>query len=164
MNYATIKPFDVANGPGVRVSLFVSGCRHHCPGCFNQIAWDFGYGTEFTKNTVDEIMEAISHDYISGITVLGGEPFEPENLSTVKALCQEIKEKYPDKSVWVYTGLQYEDVEEASAMKYIDVLVDGPFVQSLKDMTLSFRGSKNQRIIDVRKTRESGTIKLYIEE
>lgn len=164
MNYASINKVDVANGPGVRVSLFVSGCRHHCPGCFNQIAWDFGYGTEFTKNTVDEIMEAISHDYISGITVLGGEPFEPENLSTVKALCQEIKEKYPDKSVWVYTGLQYEDVEEASAMKYIDVLVDGPFVQSLKDMTLSFRGSKNQRIIDVRKTRESGTIKLYIEE
>lgn len=164
MNYASINKADVANGPGVRVSLFVSGCRHHCPGCFNQIAWDFGYGTEFTKNTMDEIMEAISHDYISGITVLGGEPFEPENLSTVKTLCQEIKERYPDKSIWVYTGLQYEDVEEASAMKYIDVLVDGPFVQSLKDLTLSFRGSKNQRIIDVRKTRESGTIKLYIEE
>ena len=164
MNYASINIADVANGPGVRVSLFVSGCRHHCPGCFNQIAWDFGYGTEFTKNTMDEIMEAISHDYISGITVLGGEPFEPENLSTVKALCQDIKERYPDKSIWVYTGLQYEDVEEASAMKYIDVLVDGPFVQSLKDLTLSFRGSKNQRIIDVRKTRESGTIKLYIEE
>lgn len=164
MNYASINKADVANGPGVRVSLFVSGCRHHCPGCFNQIAWDFGYGTEFTKNTVDEIMEAINHDYISGITVLGGEPFEPENLSTVKALCQEIKERYPDKSIWVYTGLQYEDVEEASAMKYIDVLVDGPFIQSLKDLTLSFRGSKNQRIIDVRKTRESGTIKLYIEE
>ena len=164
MNYASINKADVANGPGVRVSLFVSGCRHHCPGCFNQIAWDFGYGTEFTKNTVDEIMEAISHDYISGITVLGGEPFEPENLSTVKALCQEIKERYPDKSIWVYTGLHYEDVEEASAMKYIDVLVDGPFIQSLKDLTLSFRGSKNQRIIDVRKTRESGTIKLYIEE
>lgn len=164
MNYASINKADVANGPGVRVSLFVSGCRHHCPGCFNQIAWDFGYGAEFTKNTVDEIMEALSHDYISGITVLGGEPFEPENLSTVKVLCQEIKERYPDKSIWVYTGLQYEDVEETSAMKYVDVLVDGPFVQSLKDLTLSFRGSKNQRIIDVRKTRESGTIKLYIEE
>lgn len=163
MNYALMNKTDVANGPGVRVSIFVSGCRHHCPGCFNQKAWDFNYGVEFSKTTLDEILEALDHDYISGLTILGGEPFEPENLPSVRALCQTVKEKYPEKSIWIYTGFLYEDVADERAMRYIDVLVDGPFVQTQKDLTLRFRGSKNQRIIDVKKTRESGTVQLFLE-
>lgn len=164
MNYASINKTDIANGPGVRVSLFVSGCRHHCPGCFNQSAWDFNYGIGFSKDTVNEILEAMGRNYISGLTILGGEPFEPENLSLVRELCQTVKERYPDKTIWVYTGLLYEDIEKTTVMQFVDVLVDGPFIQSQKDLTLCFRGSRNQRIIDVQKTRESGTIELYIEE
>lgn len=163
MNYASINKTDVANGPGVRVSIFVSGCRNHCEGCFNKNAWDFDYGIEFTQDTVAEILSALNHDYIAGLTILGGEPFEEENLPTVRKLCELVKELYPDKSIWVYTGFLYEDMADARIMKSVDVLVDGPFIQSQKDLTLSFRGSKNQRIIDVQKTRESGTIQLFLE-
>lgn len=162
MNYASINKTDIANGLGVRVSVFVSGCRHRCPGCFNKEAWDFNYGVAFSEETVSEILEALNHDYISGLTILGGEPFEPENLSTVRELCKTVKEKYPEKSVWVYTGLLYDNVADAKVMRYIDVLVDGPFIQEQKDLTLHFRGSKNQRIIDVQKTRESGMIQLFL--
>lgn len=162
MNYASINKTDIANGLGVRVSIFVSGCRNHCPGCFNQNAWDFDYGIKFTDKTVNEIMEAMSHDYVSGLTILGGEPFEPENMPTVRSLCESVKEKYPDKTIWIYTGLLYEDVADARVMRYVDVLVDGPFIQEQKDLACGFRGSRNQRIIDVQKTRDAGTIQLFL--
>ena len=167
MNYAVIKKFDIANGTGVRVSLFVSGCRHRCKNCFNSEAWDFGYGKPFTEDTANEIIEALKPDYITGFSLLGGEPFEPENQLELLKLLRLIKEKLPNKSVWCYTGFLYdsqllsgkvgdgETVKEK--LKNIDVLVDGKFVEELKSPDLLFRGSSNQRIIDVKKSMESGT-------
>ncbi len=162
MNYATIKKFDIANGPGVRVSLFVSGCRHKCKNCFNSEAWDFSYGEEFTDNTLCELLDAIDKDYIEGFSLLGGEPFEPENQETVLKILKAIREKFPQKSVWCYTGFLYDSellagkVGNAETVKEIlkntDVLVDGKFVEGLKSLDLLFRGSSNQRIIDVQKS------------
>ena len=162
MNYAVIKKFDIANGPGVRVSLFVSGCRHKCKNCFNSEAWDFGYGQPFTEQTVNEIISALDKDYIEGFSILGGEPFEPENQQDVNKILTVLKEKLPQKTVWCYTGFDFEKqllagtvgskelVEENLSM--IDVLVDGKFVEELKSPDLLFRGSSNQRIIDVKKS------------
>lgn len=150
MYYCNIKTCDIANGPGVRVSLFVSGCRNHCKGCFQPETWGFTYGTEYTEDTQKEILQAINKPYIKGLSVLGGDPFEPENEPFVLSLCKEIKEKYPDKTIWVYTGYYYEDLKSHELFKYIDVLVDSPFIEELKDITLRFRGSSNQRIIDVK--------------
>ena len=159
MNYAEIKNCDIANGPGVRVSLFVSGCTHHCPGCFNQMAWDFGYGQPFTQQTIDEILELIKPSYIRGLTLLGGEPFEPENQPDVVKLLRQLKEKYPQKSIWAFSGYLFDqdilsghlgDWEITKEyLSYLDVLVDGPFVEAKKNLSLRFRGSENQRIIDV---------------
>lgn len=150
MNYSAIKIFDIADGPGVRVSLFVSGCRNHCKGCFQPETWDFNYGKPYTAETEREIMSLLRPYYIDGLTVLGGDPMEPENIETVTALCRKVKETYPDKTIWVYTGYRWEDVSSREIMRYIDYLVDGPFVEDLKDISLRFRGSSNQRIIDVR--------------
>lgn len=150
MNYSAIKIFDIADGPGVRVSLFVSGCRNHCKGCFQPETWDFNYGKPYTAETEREIMNLLKPYYIDGLTVLGGDPMEPENIETVTALCRKVKETYPDKTIWVYTGYHWEDVSSREIMQYIDYLVDGPFVEDLKDISLRFRGSRNQRIIDVR--------------
>jgi anaerobic ribonucleoside-triphosphate reductase activating protein len=161
MKYGKINKTDIANGPGVRVSLFVSGCRNRCPGCFNPETWSFNYGEDFTRRTLDEILEALRPDYIAGLSILGGDPFEPENIAWVVMLCMIAKEVYPDKTIWVYTGYQYEDLKYLSVMEYIDVLVDGPFIEAQKDITLKFRGSKNQRIIDVPASRSSGTLKYY---
>ena len=159
MNYAEIKNCDIANGPGVRVSLFVSGCTHHCPGCFNQVAWDFHYGQPFTQQTIDEILELIKPDYIRGLTLLGGEPFEPENQPDVVKLLRQLKEKYPQKSIWAFSGYLFDrdilsghlgDWEITKEyLSYLEVLVDGPFVEAKKNLGLRFRGSENQRIIDV---------------
>lgn len=149
MNYSAIKNFDIADGPGVRVSLFVSGCRNHCKGCFQPETWDFNYGNPYTAETEQEIMNRLKPYYIDGLTVLGGDPLEPENIETVTALCRKVKETYTDKTIWVYTGYRWEDVSGQKIMKYIDYLVDGPFVEDLKDISLRFRGSRNQRIIDV---------------
>lgn len=164
MNYASINKTDIANGPGVRVSLFVSGCRRHCQGCFNPQAWDFQYGIPFTQAAEQELLQALSPGYIAGLSILGGEPAEPENYAEVSRLCRLVKETYPEKSIWVYTGFRYEDLEESVAMRYIDVLVDGQFVESQKDLTLSFRGSKNQRLIDAQKTRRLGSVQLFQQE
>ena len=162
MNYAVIKKFDIANGPGVRVSLFVSGCRHKCKNCFNKEAWDFEYGKPLTVDTVEEIITALSPSHITGFSLLGGEPFEPENQKTVLDLLKTIKEKLPNKSIWCYTGFLF-DKELLSGnigeytieiLKNIDVLVDGRFVEELKSLDLLFRGSSNQRIIDVKKSLE----------
>ena len=161
MNYANIKKYDIADGPGVRVSLFVSGCRHHCKGCFNYEAWDFEYGRPYTADTEAEILEALKPGYIAGLTLLGGEPFEPENQVELVTLLRKVRETYPEKSIWSYTGYVYDkdlvpggraytDVTD-EMLSYLDVLVDGPFVEELKDITLQFRGSSNQRIIKMDK-------------
>lgn len=151
---------DVANGTGVRVSLFVSGCRNHCKGCFNKETWDFNYGKEFTSNTVKEILKLLEPAYIKGLSILGGDPFEPENIKTVLDLCMEVKKQYPSKDIWVYTGYLYEEFNKHSIMNYIDILVDGRFVEELKKVSLKFRGSTNQRVIDVKASSESGSIIL----
>lgn len=161
MNYANIKKYDIADGPGVRVSLFVSGCRHHCKGCFNSEAWDFEYGRPYTAETEAEILEALKPGYIAGLTLLGGEPFEPENQAELVKLLRKVRETYPEKSIWSYTGYVYDkdlvpggraytDVTD-EMLSYLDVLVDGPFVEELKDITLQFRGSSNQRILKMDK-------------
>ena len=159
MNYATIKNCDIANGPGVRVSLFVSGCTHRCPGCFNAEAWDFDYGTPFTQETIDKILEMMKPSHIKGLTLLGGEPFEPQNQPEIVKLLRQLKTVYPEKSVWAFSGYLFDEDILAGRLgpweitneylKYLDVLVDGPFVMEKKDLNLRFRGSSNQRLIDV---------------
>lgn len=168
MNYAEIKNCDIANGPGVRVSLFVSGCTHHCPGCFNEVAWDFQYGKPFTQETIDLILGMLRPSYIRGLTLLGGEPFEPENQSAVVELLRQIKGEMPNKSIWAYSGYLFDrDIlsgrlgDTREYLSYLDVLVDGPFVQEKKNLSLRFRGSENQRIIDVPATLSRGEIVLW---
>ncbi len=158
MNYAAIKKTDIANGPGVRVSLFVSGCRRHCKGCFNSETWDFNYGNLFGKSTMNEILEALDKEYIEGFSILGGEPFENENKETVYNVIRTVKEKFPQKTIWCYSGFCFEELAESSRniLELIDVLVDGAFVEEKKNLRLKFRGSENQRIIDVKKSLEKG--------
>lgn len=159
MHYGKIEYFDVANGPGVRVSLFVSGCRNHCPGCFNPETWDFTYGKKYNAIiTANDILKALEPDYISGLTILGGDPMEPENIDDITNLIYIVKAVYPNKSIWVYTGYLFEDLKYLEFINYVDVLVDGPFIQGLADPSLVFRGSSNQRIIDVKKSRELGYV------
>ena len=163
MNYGTIKEYDIADGPGVRVSLFVSGCRHHCKGCFNEETWNFNYGEPFTEEVKDRILKLLEPVYIQGFSLLGGEPFEPENQVVLVKLLREIKEKYPKKDIWCYSGYLFDvDLAEGGRvhtevtdemLSYIDVLVDGEFVEELKDITLKFRGSSNQRILELAKLR-----------
>lgn len=156
MNYGAIKKTDIANGEGVRVSLFVSGCRHHCKGCFNQETWDFGYGSPFTYDTVNEICDALDHPYISGLTILGGEPLDPLNVPWVETLIFCVKSRFGSaKDIWLYTGYQYDEVKDLDLMCWVDVLVDGPFVEELKDLSLRFRGSSNQRILRLDKMRSA---------
>ena len=171
MNYANIKNCDIANGPGVRVSLFVSGCTHHCPGCFNQVAWDFAYGQPFTEQTIQTILDMLRPDYIRGLTLLGGEPFEPQNQGAVVALLRRIKAEMPEKTIWAFTGYLLEkdllsgrlgDTREY--LSFLDVLVDGPFIEAKKNLNLQFRGSENQRIIDMRATLREGKTILWEDE
>lgn len=171
MNYADIKEFDVANGTGVRVSIFVSGCTHHCKGCFNEATWDFNYGQSFTDVEIDRIIKALEPDYIQGLSILGGEPFEYINQLGLLPLVRKVVKTYPNKNIWCYTGYDYEKdiladmVDKWPATKellsYIDILVDGEFVEDLKDLTLRFRGSSNQRIIDLKKTTEAQEIVIW---
>ncbi len=147
MNYAGIKKTDIANGPGVRVSLFVSGCRNRCPGCFNPETWDFAYGQPFTRKTEKEILKALRPSWIQGFSILGGDPMEPENQRALLPLLKRIRIMLPGKDVWLYTGYRLEDVQSSPLLPYVDVVVDGPFVESEKDIALAFRGSRNQRII-----------------
>ena len=169
MNYATIKKNDVANGEGVRVSLFVSGCRHHCKNCFNQEAWDFAYGVPYTEETEKEILTALKPGYVSGLSLLGGEPFEPENQEAVLTLVKKVKETMPEKSIWCYTGFLFENIRGGKVgdptvanelLSRIDVLVDGTFREELKNPALLFRGSSNQNIIDVAKSLSAGKMIL----
>ena len=167
MNYATIKDCDIANGPGVRISLFVSGCTHRCKGCFNKEAWDFDYGQPFTQETVEQILTMLKPGYIKGLTLLGGEPFEPQNQGPIVDLLRQIKAQYPEKSIWAFSGYQFERITSGTLgdweitkeyLSYLDVLVDGPFVEEKKDLMLRFRGSSNQRLIDVPKSLASGSV------
>ena len=171
MNYAEIKYCDVANGPGVRTSLFVSGCSHHCPGCFNEIAWDFNYGKPFTQDTIDSIIESLKPDYIQGLTLLGGEPFEYSNQKGLLPLLRQVRKVLPQKDIWCFTGFLFDkDIIENMCKKwketnellsYIDVLVDGRFVEELKNLNLKFKGSENQRTILVNESLKSGNVILY---
>lgn len=175
MNYGEIKYNDIANGEGVRTSLFVSGCRHHCKNCFNQMTWDFGYGQPFTEETMTEIIESCEPDWINGLSLLGGEPFEPENQKVLLPFLIMFRERFPEKTVWCYTGFTLEEImgkKDSRAftpismemLENIDVLVDGPFVEAKKDISLVFRGSSNQRIIDVKKSFKNKKIELYIDD
>ena len=170
MNFATIKKRDIADGPGVRVSLFVSGCTHRCEGCFNEIAWDFDYGAPFTEAVQDELLEALAPDYIQGLTLLGGEPFEPENQRALLPFLKRVREVFPKKNIWCYSGYTLEQLQGESRARcevtdemlgMLDVLVDGRFVLAKKNIRLRFRGSENQRLIDMNKTRETGEIVLW---
>lgn len=160
MNYAAIKKTDIANGTGVRVSLFVSGCRRHCKNCFNSETWDFNYGNHFDENTMAEIIEALDKEYIQGFTLLGGEPFEKENRETVFSILKCVKEHFPNKTIWCYSGFTFEQlvVDAADILKLVDVLVDGAFIEEQKNLKLQFRGSENQRIINVRKSLDTKSV------
>ncbi|MBD5469057.1 MAG: anaerobic ribonucleoside-triphosphate reductase activating protein [Lachnospiraceae bacterium] len=171
MNYAEIKTCDIANGPGVRVSLFVSGCNHRCKNCFNEVAWDFGYGKEFTRETMDYLIGELSPYYIRGLTLLGGEPMEYQNQVGLLPFLRRVKKELPDKDIWCFTGYLFdrEIVEEMcpkwemtrELLSYIDVMVDGRYVEELHDITLLFRGSSNQRLIDVPKSLAAGSVVLW---
>jgi anaerobic ribonucleoside-triphosphate reductase activating protein len=150
MNYGRIKKTDIANGPGVRVSLFVSGCRNHCHGCFNPETWDFDYGEPFTQKTEKEIIEALCPSWIQGLSVLGGDPMELENQEALLPFLRRVKEELPEKDVWLYTGYSFESVSGSPLLSYVDVVVDGPFIEEQIDLSLVFRGSRNQRIIHLK--------------
>lgn len=170
MNYAVIKPCDIANGPGVRVSLFVSGCAHHCKDCFNPEAWDYDYGAPFTPAVMEEILHLLAPGYIKGITYLGGEPFDARNQAGLLELSRKIRAQYPEKSIWSFTGYVYGEnlplvpgvTEELLSL--LDVLVDGPFIAAQKNLSLRFRGSGNQRLIDMKKTLARGKLTLWDEQ
>lgn len=170
MNYGAIKKCDIANGVGVRTVLFVSGCTHHCKGCFQPETWNFDYGERYTKETEDEIIESLRPDYVDGITLLGGEPFEPENQRELVKLLRRIKKELPQKTVWSFSGYTYEELTGDSRavcevtnemLSMLDVLVDGEFVEAKRNISLRFRGSENQRLVDMNKTRKEGKIVLW---
>ncbi len=172
MNYCNIKKVDIADGLGVRVTLFVSGCTHHCKGCFQPETWDFNYGELFTVDTENELIEALKPDYIDGLTLLGGEPFEPENQKSLLPFLKKIKKIYPNKTIWAYSGYTIDELLNNSRarceytdemLSLIDVLVDGEFKIDLKNISLKFRGSSNQRVIDVRETLERGEVVLFLD-
>lgn len=174
MHYATIKWTDIANGEGVRVSLFVSGCTHRCKNCFNEIAWDFSYGEEFDEKVEEQILDALGSPFIAGLSLLGGEPLEPQNQRALYPFVQKMKTRYPQKTIWCYTGFVFDESTGAltqaekntectkELLRSFDVLVDGPFVEERKDIRLRFRGSDNQRVIDVQKSLQSGKCVLYM--
>ena len=175
MNYATIKWTDIANGEGVRISLFVSGCTHRCKNCFNEIAWDFSYGEPFDAEVIEKILKELKEGYIAGLSLLGGEPLEPQNQEVLYPFIKEVKKRYPEKTIWCYTGFIFDEntgelkeTQKNTAytkelISLFDVLVDGPFVEELKDIRLKFRGSANQRLIDVKKTLQTGKVVPYME-
>lgn len=171
MFYSDIKICDIANGPGVRVTIFVSGCTHHCKGCFNEVTWNFQYGREFTEDTIEEILQALAPDYITGLTLLGGEPLEYVNQKGLLPLVRAVKEQYPQKDIWCYSGYLFDEQivkdfcnrweETRELLGYLDVLVDGKFIEEQKNISLQFKGSENQRIIRVQESLKSGQIVLW---
>ncbi len=173
MHYGMIKPFTIENGPGVRVSLFVSGCTHHCKGCFSEMTWDFTYGEPFTAETEAAVIDMLRPDYIAGLTLLGGDPGEPENQRALLPLLRRIRQELPARDIWAYSGYVYEDFLPSGRancnvtgefLSLCDVLVDGPFIAERKNRMLSYRGSENQRIIDLRRTEETGSPAILLPE
>ena len=170
MHYSTIKDCDIANGIGVRITLFVSGCTNHCKNCFQPQTWDFDFGEPFTEETEEKLLEMLKPDYINGLTLLGGEPMEPQNQRALVPFLKRVREAYPNKNIWCFTGFTYEVLKTDGShprcevtdemLSLIDVLVDGRYVEELKDLTLQFRGSSNQRLIDMVQTRENGEVTL----
>ena len=175
MNYATIKWTDIANGEGVRISLFVSGCTHRCKNCFNEVAWDFSYGEPFSEEVQEQIIKELGSGYIAGLSLLGGEPLEPQNQAALYPFVKRVRETYPNKTIWCYTGFVLDEkngvLKEThkntevtkELISLFDVLVDGAYIEELKDIRLKFRGSSNQRVIDVQKTLAAGACVLYLE-
>lgn len=170
MNYSLIRNCDIANGPGVRISLFVSGCTHHCPGCFQPETWDFSHGKLFTEQSAELIFSMLEPWYIEGLTLLGGEPFEPKNQSELLPFVKEVRERFPNKTIWVYSGFTLEELQNRtgsigeitkSLLEQIDILVDGRFIEAKKNLRLKFCGSSNQRLIDLRKTEATDSIVLW---
>ena len=175
MNYATIKWTDIANGEGVRISLFVSGCTHRCKNCFNEVAWDFTYGEVFDETVENQILKELASSYIAGLSLLGGEPLEPQNQKALYPFIKKVKERYPEKTIWCYTGFVFDEktglLKESNKntewtkklISLFNVLVDGAYIEELKDIRLKFRGSSNQRVIDVKKSLKKGECVLYLE-
>ena len=161
MNYLDILDCDILDGDGVRVTLFVSGCSHHCKGCQNPKSWDAFSGKEFTQDTVQKILKALDRDYVDGLTLSGGDPLFMQNRLEITKLCKAVKKAFPNKTIWLYTGYKYEEIETLEVLNYVDVLVDGKFKLDLRDVTLAFKGSSNQRIIDVQKSLKEKEVVLY---
>ncbi len=161
MRYNKIRKMDISDGPGVRVSIFLQGCPFHCEGCFNESTWDYKLGTPFTNDTIETVLELCKEDYIEGLSILGGEPLYGVNIEATTMLAKAFKEKFPNKTLWVWTGNTYEEIKSLDVFNYIDVLVDGRFILSLKNPMLRFCGSSNQRVIDIKKTRKNKKIVLY---
>ena len=160
MRYNKIRKMDIADGPGVRVSVFLQGCTFHCKNCFNKETWDFNGGEEFTDQTIEEILELCGKSHIAGLSILGGEPMHPKNIKGTIKLAKAFKEKYPNKDLWSWTGFLYENIYDKEIFKYLDVLVDGQFDEELKDPRLKWRGAGNQRVIDIKKSQKKGEIVL----
>ena len=152
MRYNKIREMDISNGPGIRVSIFMQGCEFHCKNCFNPETWSFTKGNEFNKETIDRVLELANKDYIKGLSILGGEPMHPKNEENTTKLAKAFKEKYPNKTIWMWSGFLYEDIKDKEVFKYIDVLVDGQYKDELHDFRLKYRGSSNQRVIDIKKS------------
>ncbi|MBP5679346.1 MAG: anaerobic ribonucleoside-triphosphate reductase activating protein [Bacilli bacterium] len=163
MRYAKIRKMDIANGPGVRVSIFFQGCAFHCKNCFNPETWDFDGGEEFNDSVIDEILSLCSPDHITGLSMLGGEPMHPNNIEGTTKLAKKFKEKYPDKNIWAWSGFLFDTLKEKEIIQYIDVLVDGQFEDEKRDPKLKWRGSQNQRIIDVKKSLKRNQVILFSE-
>ena len=164
MHYNKIRKMDISNGPGVRVSVFFQGCDFHCKGCFNPDTWKFGCGKEFTDETINHILDLCDKEYIVGLSMLGGEPMHPTNIEGSTKLAKAFKEKYPEKSLWSWTGFTYEEIKDNEIFKYLDVLVDGQFKADLFNPTLRWKGSSNQRVIDIQKTRKNNKIVEFKDE
>ncbi len=158
MRYNLIRKMDISNGPGVRVSIFMQGCSFHCKNCFNQETWDFEGGQEFTDDTINKVLELSNKPEVKGLSILGGEPMHPTNIEGTTKLAKAFKEKYPEKSIWAWTGFQYEDIKDKDVFNYIDVLVDGQYKDELHDPTLKWRGSSNQRVIDIKESKKQNKV------
>ena len=160
MKYNIVRKMDISNGPGVRVSVFMQGCEFHCKNCFNPETWEFENGKEFTQGTIDEVLELCNKDYIKGLSILGGEPMHPKNIEGTTKLAKAFKEKYPNKTLWAWSGFSFEELKENEVFNYIDVLVDGQYKDELHDFTLKWRGSSNQRVIDIKKTIKNKKVEI----
>ena len=161
MNYHNIYYCDMLNGSGIRVTLWVAGCTHRCKNCQNPITWDSDGGIIFDDKAMNEILKALNYDYISGLTLSGGDPLHPSNRDEILNICKVVKQNFPQKNIWMYTGYTFEEIQESPILQHIDILVDGPYIEEQRDITLPFRGSKNQRLIDVKETLKQGQIIQY---